>query len=245
MKRNHKTRKIYENFYNIKLPKHLEVHHIIPIHDGGTDDPSNLIAITKEEHRNEHLKRYKETNNFRDLCAYHMIGYNFSEAHKISSSEGGKIGGNKVKKLGTGICSADKEKRSKWASLGGKVGGNIQKEKGIGIHGLTKQQRILVSSMGGKKGAFTKPEIQSILGKKGGIKNKGFIWLNDGKTTVKYTKKQQKIKSINEFLKENTNFKLGRLKIKKQCNVCGKIMSAMAIGKYHNTRCKNGKNKIN
>lgn len=245
MKRNCKTRKIYEEYYGVKLPKNYEVHHKIPVHEGGTDDPANLVALTKEEHRNEHLKIYKKTNNFRDLCAYHMIGYNFSEAHKISSSEGGKKGGNKVKKLGIGICCADKNKRAKWASLGGKIGGKVQKEKKIGIHGQTKQQRLLACSKGGKVGAFTKSEIQSRLGKRGGIKNKGFIWLNDGKKSIKYTKREQELKPIDDFIKEHTNLKLGKIQIKKRCNVCGKEMSAMAIGKYHNSRCKNGKNKIN
>lgn len=241
MKRNHKTRQIYERHHNITLPPEMEVHHIVPVHAGGSDDPSNLIALTKEDHKKEHLKRYLETNDFRDLCAYHMIGYNFSEAHKVSSSEGGKLGGKKVKKLGVGICSADKKKRSEWASLGGKVGGKIQHEKRFGIHAQTKEERLSVCSLGGKVGAFTKPDIQSSLGKRGGKKNKGFVWLTDGTTSIKYTLKQQDHKSVEEFLKENPSFRKGKTEAKKKCFKCGKVMNPRGIARYHNERCKHGK----
>jgi hypothetical protein len=239
MKRERKARRIYEKYHSVTLPKEMEVHHIIPVHAGGTNDPSNLIAITKEKHKEEHLKRYEETKDFRDLCAYHMIGYNFTEAHKISSSEGGKIGGNKVKKLGVGICSADKKKRSEWASLGGKAGGKVQYEKKLGIHKQTKAERLAFASSGGKVGAFTKSEIQSALGKRGGKNNKGFVWLTDGIISIKYSKSKQRIKSTNQFLKENPTFRKGKTEIKQKCLKCGKIMNARAIGRYHNERCKN------
>lgn len=32
------------------LPEGYEVHHIIPLSEGGTDDPSNMVLLTKEEH---------------------------------------------------------------------------------------------------------------------------------------------------------------------------------------------------
>jgi putative ubiquitin-RnfH superfamily antitoxin RatB of RatAB toxin-antitoxin module len=48
-------------------------------------------------------------------------------------------------------------------------------------------------------------------GKKGGPKNKGFFWYTDGIKSLKYTKKQQEIKSFDVFLSENTNFKKGRI----------------------------------
>lgn len=244
MKRNRKTKEIYEKHHKITLTDDVEVHHIIPVHAGGTDDPSNLVALTKDEHKKEHLKRYEKTNDFRDLCAYHMIGYNFSEAHRISSSEGGKIGGEKVKSLGVGICTADKKIRARWASMGGKVGGKVQLEKKLGIHAQTKEERLKVASMGGKVGAFTDPKIQSELGKRGGKNNKGFVWLNDGKQNIKYTKKQQETKDVSEFIEQNPKFRVGKIEKKKKCSRCGKVLNAMTIGRYHNERCKNGKDQV-
>ena len=32
------------------VPEGYEVHHIIPLSEGGTDDPSNMVLLTKEEH---------------------------------------------------------------------------------------------------------------------------------------------------------------------------------------------------
>ena len=34
------------------------VHHIVPRHMGGTDNPENLVKLTVEEHAMAHLKLY-------------------------------------------------------------------------------------------------------------------------------------------------------------------------------------------
>jgi hypothetical protein len=239
-----KCRKIYEEHHGVVLTDDIEVHHIVPIHAGGTNHPDNLVALTKEQHKDAHIKRYYEHKDFRDLCSYHMIGYNFTEAHKISSSEGGKIGGQTVKAKGLGICTKDEEKRKMWAAMGGAVGGKTQFENKIGIHAQTKEERIKLASKGGKKGAFTQPEWQSEFGKRGGVKNKGFVWLTDGEMNIKYTKRQQDNKSVDQFLVENPTYRAGRAEKKAKCENCGRVMNIRAIKKYHNERCKNDKNKI-
>lgn len=62
------TRKIYEDAYG-KLPAGMEVHHKLPSRLGGSDDLSNLEAVTLEEHKQRHLapsknalaqRRYRE-----------------------------------------------------------------------------------------------------------------------------------------------------------------------------------------
>ena len=40
---------------------------------GGTDDPSNLIELTVEEHAQAHYKLYEEYGKKEDLCAYYML----------------------------------------------------------------------------------------------------------------------------------------------------------------------------
>lgn len=55
------------------------IHHIIPKHAGGTNDPSNLIELTVEEHAAAHLKLYEEHGSKFDWIAYlvlsKQIGY--------------------------------------------------------------------------------------------------------------------------------------------------------------------------
>lgn len=45
-------------------------HHIIPKHMGGTDDPSNLIELTVEEHAEAHRLLYEQHGNWQDNCAF-------------------------------------------------------------------------------------------------------------------------------------------------------------------------------
>ena len=45
-------------------------HHIIPKHAGGTDDPSNLIELTVEEHAEAHRLLYEQHSNIQDKVAW-------------------------------------------------------------------------------------------------------------------------------------------------------------------------------
>lgn len=48
--------------------KHL--HHILPRHAGGTDDPNNLIELSVEEHAEAHRKLYEEYGRHQDKRAW-------------------------------------------------------------------------------------------------------------------------------------------------------------------------------
>jgi hypothetical protein len=207
--RDRQLRKKYAEHYGpIALGR--ELHHLLPWYAGGTDEWDNLVALTPEEHMAAHYARWKETGDFRDLCAYYMIGFNFSEAHRISSSEGGKKGGLVVRRRAVGICVDDPQRRRVWASMGGRVGGKVQKERCIGIHGASSEQNRIWASMGGKVGSFTQSEWQREFGRRGGPKNKGFVWVNDGVRAYKYTPKMQVEKSLDAYLKDNPVVKKGR-----------------------------------
>jgi hypothetical protein len=51
----------------------MPVHHIIPKHMGGTNDPSNLFECTLEEHANLHLALYLEHGKTEDWIASQAI----------------------------------------------------------------------------------------------------------------------------------------------------------------------------
>lgn len=208
-KRNRHLRKLYAEHFG-PIPPGRVIHHWVPVFAGGTDDMLNLAALTPSEHMQAHWTRWKELGDFRDLCSYYIIGYNFTEAARIWASVGGTKGGSTVKSRVIGICTNDLSLRSKWASLGGKAGAKSQMETKIGIHGATPEQNKQWASMGGKKGAFTQSKWQKEFGRRGGPKNKGFIWVCDGSVQVKYTKKMQDEKPVEVFLAENPTFRRGR-----------------------------------
>ena len=78
-------------------------HHIIPKHMGGSDDPSNLVELTIEEHAEAHKKLYDEHGRWQDKIAWQMLTGQIScaEATKQSQVEGKsawwKVPGNKEK----------------------------------------------------------------------------------------------------------------------------------------------------
>ena len=48
-------------------------HHIVPKYEGGTDDPSNLVHLTVEDHAIAHLVRYRMFKDHRDKWAYQIL----------------------------------------------------------------------------------------------------------------------------------------------------------------------------
>ena len=45
-------------------------HHIVPRHMGGSDDSSNLIELTVEEHAEAHRELWEQYSNIKDYCAW-------------------------------------------------------------------------------------------------------------------------------------------------------------------------------
>lgn len=200
-------RKVYEKSFG-KVEEGYEIHHVVLVHSGGEDDIGNLVALTKEEHRAAHLRLFKESGNFRDLAAYHMIGYNFSEAHRITSSAGGKVGGRVTKERGNGIFYASNEDKKAWASLGGSASQKTLKERQAGPF-YDPALRMASSRKGGlASGSFKDVEAQRRRGKKGGVKNAGSVWVNDGTKTFKFRPSENL--SLEVFLIQNPNIKIGR-----------------------------------
>ena len=48
-------------------------HHIVPKHAGGTDDPSNLVKLTVEEHAEAHRELYEKYGRWQDAIAWKAL----------------------------------------------------------------------------------------------------------------------------------------------------------------------------
>lgn len=56
--------------YTMSKDIYTHKHHIIPKHMGGTDDPSNIIELTVEEHAEAHKKLYEKYGKKQDKLAW-------------------------------------------------------------------------------------------------------------------------------------------------------------------------------
>jgi hypothetical protein len=64
------------------------IHHIVPKHVGGSDDSSNLVKLTIEEHAEAHRILYEKYGRWQDEVAWKSLSNQIScaEATKISQS---------------------------------------------------------------------------------------------------------------------------------------------------------------
>ena len=69
-------------------------HHLIPRHMGGSNDPSNLIELTPEDHAQAHRKLWEQYGRWQDYYAWQgLAGYSKGNKHiKKVLSEAGKRG---------------------------------------------------------------------------------------------------------------------------------------------------------
>ena len=75
---------------------YTHIHHIIPTHAGGSDDPSNLIELTTEEHAIAHQKLFFIYGRRADYVAWKALSKQIGkeEAHRMMTVHYGKDNGN-------------------------------------------------------------------------------------------------------------------------------------------------------
>jgi hypothetical protein len=90
-------------------------HHILPKHMGGTDDPSNLIRLTIEEHAAAHRKLYEEHGMIQDKLAWKGLSGMIEKQELIRILMSSSNSGPNNPMYGR---SAIKEKNLKWYTNG-------------------------------------------------------------------------------------------------------------------------------
>ena len=137
--------------------KHL--HHIIPKHAGGTDDPENLVELTVEEHAEAHRKLHEEYGRWQDKVAWKsllgMIGK--EDVIRKVQSEGGK---NKpenwsetVRQFRTGATWSEEVRQKISNSLTGKVQSKETLEKRVAKQRGQKRPNTSKAISGGNNGS--------------------------------------------------------------------------------------------
>ena len=163
------------------MQKHFmkHIHHIIPRHMGGTDDPSNLIELTVEEHATAHLKLYEQYKNEKDLLAYQcLMGY-LSKEEIIE--ERIRIGG---KTQGTRNAESGHIQRIQKLSdpvAAGKKGGATTIARGKGSF-ADPAERLKSASKGGKTQGSKNARSGHLkrIAQVPNKRSKGKIWITDG-----------------------------------------------------------------
>lgn len=63
-------------------------HHIIPKHQGGTDDPSNLVELTVEQHAEAHRLLFEQHGNWQDHLAWKALTGHVGQEEIIRIKQG-------------------------------------------------------------------------------------------------------------------------------------------------------------
>ncbi len=153
-------------------------HHIIPKHMGGTDDPSNLVELTVEEHALAHKELYEQYGKIEDLCAYYMLsGKNQDpEFVRTRASLGGiaAAAARWAKGEPWGFAAMEKELLFEMQSKNGKLQGKRNAESGH-MKKIQKMSDLVaagrkggITTMARGKGAFADPIERLKSARKGG-----------------------------------------------------------------------------
>lgn len=104
---------------------------------GGTDDPSNLIDVTREEHARIHKELYEKYGKLEDLGAYYLLNGQTDESMKICSSLGGRFQGKRNAESGHCKNIANQY----WSDV---KSGKIQRPKRIWIYNKETNHSLLI-----------------------------------------------------------------------------------------------------
>ena len=71
------------------------IHHIVPKYIGGTDDPSNLVELTVEEHAEAHRLLFEQYGNKQDYIAWQALSGRIGREEILRMKQGMGMKGKK------------------------------------------------------------------------------------------------------------------------------------------------------
>jgi hypothetical protein len=131
-------------------------HHIIPKHRGGTDDDSNIVYLTPEDHAKAHLELYEKYGHYEDAQAYNTLRRHWLEGRTL---DGYKQSAEHIRKR---IGNIDYDAVSR------KLKGRVSPTKGLkfGTPSEETRRKISESNRGQKRSLECRKKIsESRLGK--------------------------------------------------------------------------------
>jgi hypothetical protein len=160
-------------------------HHIIPKHAGGTDDPSNLIELTVEEHAEAHRLLYEQHGRWEDYYAWQGLSGRIGKEELIRQIQ--SVANSKPKSEET------KKKMSAW-QIGRKLSEEHKqkcsiKQKERWKQGKYDPEKLRLSRIGFKQPESQKKAVAKALSKEYLITNP--------------QGNQFKIKNLNQFCRDN------------------------------------------
>lgn len=145
-------------------------HHIIPRHMGGTDDPSNLVELTIEEHAEAHRLLYEQHGHWQDKVAWKgllgLIGHEdiMREMYNARKGPGNSMYGKSC------FFKMTEEEKARWKANLSKAGKGKKKPKSFSEN-LSKRNSGSGNPMYGKtpwnKGKTLGPQSAESRRKKG------------------------------------------------------------------------------
>ena len=150
-------------------------HHIIPIHRGGTDHPSNIVELTVEQHARAHWVEWMLEGHWQDRVAWQGLAGMISHEEAIRESQSAPNRGDKNPSKRPEV-----REKNRLAHLGKKQSAETIAKKSASLKGKRHPQSEETKKKIGEANKI------SCLGERNS--QYGTIWVNDGVKAFKVPK---------------------------------------------------------
>ena len=121
-------------------------HHIIPKHMGGTDDPSNLVTLTIEEHAEAHRILFEKYGRWEDELAWKGLSEQISKDEILYRTYANKLGKKRPQEVTDKIVAKQKgQKRSEEAKARMREANKNRDTTNIGKYVRTDEHKKMMS----------------------------------------------------------------------------------------------------
>ena len=206
-------------------------HHIIPRHAGGTDDPSNIVELTIEEHAEAHRLLYEEHGRWQDKCAWRALSGQIGKDEIILEvrREAGK------KRRGRKLSEETKKKMSE-SSKGQVISEETRAKISAANKGKvrTKEQKAKLSAL--RKGrTFSEEAKENMRIAQTGRKHPEEVKAKISSSCVERYKDKTKNPM---YGRKHTEEALAKMRATIECPHCSKVGGKSNMKRYHFDNCK-------